>query len=229
MVYLFGFLGVHLVHWFINLALEFKNTKSCGAAQRHEGIFGFVMLFIGFAIPTSVGIVFFFNVPDWSYIQFGTDSDDCCKWWIPIAWIGIVAGVINVLAFAYVHYSLGLNWSGTVTLKKEHKLVTSGPYRFARHPMYAVCLFLPLILFMITANWLFSLSFLLALIYPVSRCRKEERLMQLQFGQDYQDYMNRVGPFFPCAIPFWGNKIVLPDLETSDGLVESEANHEFDY
>lgn len=83
--------------------------------------------------------------------------------------------------------------------------MTSGPYRFARHPMYAVVLLWPVITLLQTANWLYSLSWAIGICYAVSRCRKEERLMQEIFGDQYRDYMNSVGPFFPCTIPFWGN------------------------
>lgn len=45
----------------------------------------------------------------------------CCKFWIAIAWIGTLLAIIDVIAFGYVHYGLGINWSGTVTLKTNHE------------------------------------------------------------------------------------------------------------
>lgn len=74
--------------------------------------------------------------------------------------------------------------------------------------MYTVVLFCPLITLIQTSNWLYSLGWACAFIYPISRCRKEERLMQEVFGEQYRDYMASVGPFFPFPIPFWGNLIV---------------------
>jgi protein-S-isoprenylcysteine O-methyltransferase Ste14 len=42
------------------------------------------------------------------------------------------------LGFAiWARFTLGRNWSGTVTVKAGHELIRSGPYRFVRHPIYS--------------------------------------------------------------------------------------------
>jgi protein-S-isoprenylcysteine O-methyltransferase Ste14 len=42
------------------------------------------------------------------------------------------------LAFAvWARRHLGRNWSGIVTVKEDHTLIRSGPYRFVRHPIYS--------------------------------------------------------------------------------------------
>src|SRR5262245_50088601 len=53
-----------------------------------------------------------------------------------ITWIA--AGLCAAgLAFSiWARFTLGRNWSGTVTLKEGHELVVRGPYRFVRHPIY---------------------------------------------------------------------------------------------
>ena len=41
-------------------------------------------------------------------------------------------------AFAiWARLTLGTNWSGTVTVKENHELIRTGPYRFVRHPIYS--------------------------------------------------------------------------------------------
>ena len=41
------------------------------------------------------------------------------------------------IAFAvWARHYLGRNWSGTVTVKQDHELIRSGPYRLVRHPIY---------------------------------------------------------------------------------------------
>jgi protein-S-isoprenylcysteine O-methyltransferase Ste14 len=51
-------------------------------------------------------------------------------------WIGFVL-VASGLGFSVLaRVWLGGNWSGTVTLKQDHELIRSGPYRWVRHPIY---------------------------------------------------------------------------------------------
>lgn len=38
---------------------------------------------------------------------------------------------------AWSRIILGRNWSATVTIKKDHELVSSGPYAIVRHPLYS--------------------------------------------------------------------------------------------
>ncbi len=47
----------------------------------------------------------------------------------------VFASGIALAIWARVH--LGLNWGMPMTQKAEPELVTSGPYRFVRHPIYA--------------------------------------------------------------------------------------------
>ena len=59
-IYLVAFGLIHLTHWFINLYLEFKQTKSCGAKERHEGTMGFVLLFVCFSVPMLYALIITF-------------------------------------------------------------------------------------------------------------------------------------------------------------------------
>jgi protein-S-isoprenylcysteine O-methyltransferase Ste14 len=45
-----------------------------------------------------------------------------------------VAAGIGFAVWARAH--LGRNWSGIVTVKEDHPLVRTGPYRVVRHPIY---------------------------------------------------------------------------------------------
>ena len=42
----------------------------------------------------------------------------------------------GLVLFWWSHASLGCNWSNTLELREKHELITSGPYRYIRHPMY---------------------------------------------------------------------------------------------
>ena len=51
--------------------------------------------------------------------------------------VGLVLSVAGMAILAAGRQTLGDNWSQTVTTKEGQELVTSGPYRYVRHPMYS--------------------------------------------------------------------------------------------
>jgi protein-S-isoprenylcysteine O-methyltransferase Ste14 len=55
---------------------------------------------------------------------------------IPI-YIGFAATVLGLGVMAWSRIVLGRNWSAAVTIKKDHELVSSGPYAIVRHPLYS--------------------------------------------------------------------------------------------
>jgi len=51
-------------------------------------------------------------------------------------WIGTAVMLVGFLFAIAARRHLGGNWSGIVTLKQDHTLIRSGPYRFVRDPIY---------------------------------------------------------------------------------------------
>jgi len=51
-------------------------------------------------------------------------------------WIGAAVTLMGLLFSVWARAYLGRNWSGTVTVKQDHELITSGPYSIVRHPIY---------------------------------------------------------------------------------------------
>ncbi len=100
------------------------------------------------------------------------------------------------------HADLGLNWSVTLEIRKEHQLITNGVYRSIRHPMYAAIWLFSLAQALLLANWLAGPAALVtfAPMYLL-RTPREERMMCEIFGQEYRDYMARTGRLFPRLTP----------------------------
>jgi protein-S-isoprenylcysteine O-methyltransferase Ste14 len=116
-------------------------------------------------------------------------------------WIGsgLVAFGLGFAAWARIH--LAGNWSGTVTLKQDHSLTRSGPYRLVRHPIYTGLLTAILGTAIAEGEWrglvaagLMTLSFL-------RKIAIEERFLTAEFGNAYTRYRAEV----PALLPWrWG-------------------------
>ena len=96
--------------------------------------------------------------------------------------------------------SLGKNFTDTVVTRTHHTLVTTGPYRWVRHPFYVCAGLVTLAVSLIMANAFFLVSGGLILLLLALRTRVEEANLLSPFGDDYRNYMDRTGRFFPR---FW--------------------------
>jgi protein-S-isoprenylcysteine O-methyltransferase Ste14 len=105
---------------------------------------------------------------------------------------GIVCLVAGLWLFALSHADLGTNWSITLEVREKHQLVTKGIYRHVRHPMYLALLVYGLGQALVLPNWIAGPSYLAAMILLFAlRLRPEERMMQEEFGRDYEAYKAR--------------------------------------
>ena len=53
-----------------------------------------------------------------------------------LAWTGVVLCIVGFAFCIWARFTLGRNWSGVVTLKRGHELISDGPYALVRHPIY---------------------------------------------------------------------------------------------
>ena len=115
-----------------------------------------------------------------------------------LGWVGaaIFAGASLLLWFT--HQALGRNWTPTLGFRQEHDLVTGGVFRYIRHPMYAAHLLWALAQPLLLHNWIAGFSFLVVSIpLYLTRVGDEEQMLLDKFGEDYQEYMDNTGGFFP--------------------------------
>jgi protein-S-isoprenylcysteine O-methyltransferase Ste14 len=118
------------------------------------------------------------------------------------AWsIGFGAAVlaIGTVFTVWARVELGTMWTSTAVVKQGHRLVTGGPYRVTRHPIYTGLLGMLIGTAMIQGfgRWLVVLA--VAALVLVAKIRSEERLLGRELGQPYQDYRRRVPALVPVA------------------------------
>jgi protein-S-isoprenylcysteine O-methyltransferase Ste14 len=115
-----------------------------------------------------------------------------------LRWIGALLAVLAVPFFLFwTFHRLGKNLTDTVVTRRDHTLVTHGPYRWVRHPFYDVVLLGVVSMSLLTATWLLALSGLTVFAMLVVRTRIEEAKLIERFGDDYRAYMARTGRFLP--------------------------------
>jgi protein-S-isoprenylcysteine O-methyltransferase Ste14 len=112
-------------------------------------------------------------------------------------------GVILVLAglglavWARVH--LGRNWGMPMTRKDEPELVTSGPYKRVRHPIYSGSL-LAILGTALATNLYWLLALVLIGTYFLYSARVEERLMSASFPDAYASYRAKSKMLIPFVM-----------------------------
>ncbi|MFX1565322.1 MAG: isoprenylcysteine carboxylmethyltransferase family protein [Promethearchaeota archaeon] len=114
-----------------------------------------------------------------------------------IRWVGVSICITMILGITWVGIHLGRQVSGTLEIKDGHTVVTSGPYKYIRHPMYLVYFIFNIGLFLISLNLILLIIVLLGLVVVASRIRVEEEMMIEQFGDEYRKYMEQTGRLFP--------------------------------
>lgn len=112
-------------------------------------------------------------------------------------WIGAAVTVAGLLFAVWARQHLGSNWSRAVTIKKDHELITTGPYALVRHPIYTGILtgFLGTAIALSQVRG-FICFFLVFLVFW-TKLRMEEAWMRSQFGETYATYTHQTAALVP--------------------------------
>ena len=136
---------------------------------------GISMMFVPLIYVFTGWLDFFkMNLPDWIRIS------------------GIVIIFLGLIFFWWIHKTLGENWSPVLEIRKGHKLIIKGPYKYVRHPMYTLFYIFAIGLLLSISNWFVGLFALLSwhLLYVI-RVSTEEKMMLEQFGIEWENYCKR--------------------------------------
>ena len=114
-----------------------------------------------------------------------------------IAWTGVVLTALGIAFAFWARFHLGSNWSGVVTLKENHELIRTGPYRTVRHPIYSGIL-LALIGTAVAIGEIRALVAVAVIwISFYIKARREESLLSTEFGPRFAEHQQHTGMFFP--------------------------------
>ena len=114
--------------------------------------------------------------------------------WRAGLWLVLFALGLGFAIWARVH--IGRNWGTPMSQKNEPELVTSGPYRLIRHPIYSGVL-LAGVGTAVALSWTWLIAVALAGVYIVYSATVEERNMAKQFPENYPVYRHSTKMFVP--------------------------------
>lgn len=173
----------------IGVSSRLKSRTGEKLDRRQEGMFILATLRpVGLAF--WLGLIAYIVNPSWM-----TWSSVPVPAWLRWMGVGVWVGAGGLLFWSLRH--LGSNLTDTVVTRREHTLVTDGPYRWVRNPFYDAAALLVLGISLVVANWFLLATGGLGLLLLVIRTRTEEEKLLARFGEDYRAYMTRTGRFVP--------------------------------
>ena len=144
-----------------------------------------------FAAPLYLSVFAYMLNPNWmawSWVSLPT--------WL--RWLAAVVGLATLPLIYWVFRSIGHNISETFLTKENHALVTHGPYRWVRHPLYSLATVAFVSLSLVAANWfILAMALLAILVLALVVIPREEARLILKFGQAYREYQQRTGRLVP--------------------------------
>jgi protein-S-isoprenylcysteine O-methyltransferase Ste14 len=116
---------------------------------------------------------------------------------LQVAGAALFAAGLALAVWARIY--LGRNWGMPMTQKDEPELVTSGPYRFVRHPIYSGIL-LALLGTSLATNLYLLIALVVGGVYFIYSARIEEGLMTSSFPATYPSYRTRTKMLIPFVL-----------------------------
>ncbi|HWW33554.1 MAG TPA: isoprenylcysteine carboxylmethyltransferase family protein [Steroidobacteraceae bacterium] len=112
--------------------------------------------------------------------------------------VGLAVLIVGLAFSVWARVHLGRNWSGTVTVKEDHELIRTGPYRYVRHPIYTGILTGAMGTAICSGTLRAALGLAIVAAAFIVKLRAEERFMRETFPGQYEKYSEEV----PALVPF---------------------------
>lgn len=149
-----------------------------------------------YRLLTAVGALLLFDIrPSWHW--------RAAQLWRPenaIAWT-LVAVTLSGFAFAWwARITIGRLWSSGVTRKEHHEIISVGPYRLVRHPIYSGLLLSAAATAAIRGTDVAVLGAVTIGLGLFIKARVEERFLRSELGSaQYDRYARQVPMLVPLA------------------------------
>ncbi|MHA2218352.1 MAG: methyltransferase family protein [Candidatus Hodarchaeales archaeon] len=106
-----------------------------------------------------------------------------------LSWIGLFVYLLAAIIIVMARVNLGKQGIGILVVREDHELITTGLYKFLRHPMYSGTLLGVIGFAFVTQSVFVSLiTFVLYFWIFKERLKYEENLLEEAFGEKYLKY-----------------------------------------
>ena len=114
-----------------------------------------------------------------------------------VRWIAVLCALASLLATSLCWARMGRHWRMDASVEKG-ELITDGPFRHVRHPIYALQRLLMLASLAIVPSWPMLALVAVHFVLTQVKARYEERQLTAVHGSAYRDYAGRTGRFVPA-------------------------------
>ncbi|MEE9130254.1 MAG: isoprenylcysteine carboxylmethyltransferase family protein [Phycisphaerales bacterium] len=167
-----------------------RADKQRGKISRRGDGASFLIPQIGITLASMGWLLTYLIAPQWiAWSQVELPQ------WLRFGGAGLGVAAIGLFVWMFKH--LGANVTATAQTRPDAQLVTTGPYRWIRHPMYVFGFIWFLAIVVLTASWFIAVTSAAGFSFLLIRCRREETNLIEKFGDEYRAYMQRTGRFFP--------------------------------
>lgn len=114
-------------------------------------------------------------------------------WFLLLCVAGIALGII------VLYYNSPSNFSVYPEIRSGAKLITAGPYRIIRHPMYSALMLMMMGIAGYNGHWVNYIASLGLILVVTVKALREERLLIAEY-EDYADYTVQTKRFVPYLL-----------------------------
>jgi protein-S-isoprenylcysteine O-methyltransferase Ste14 len=204
---------LHPIFWLVWLAYWIFHARGVKRTVRHES----AVQRLPYTLPLAASLILFFCprilpfpflhqriLPAFFSIHrpFHFDEIETTRGhyfiaWMVLIWVSIVLLIAGQFFAVWARDVLGKNWSGTVTVKENHELIQTGPYRLVRHPIYTGLLVAATGSALVQDDLSSVLALALLFVSFWIKLLREEAWMRDTFGEKYDAYCARTKRLVP--------------------------------
>jgi len=114
-----------------------------------------------------------------------------------VRWLGLFLFGLGLATISRARVTLGRMYSLEVTIQKSHQLITTGLYRYIRHPIYSGVIIQALGFSLVFRSWIGLAAMIPVVAFFLLRIKDEEAVLQSEFGSEWEAYCERSWRLIP--------------------------------
>jgi protein-S-isoprenylcysteine O-methyltransferase Ste14 len=166
-----------------------KADREAGALDKSEGQ-GLLVGLRLFGLLALLPLFGYWLNPSW----VAWARVDLPEW---LRWLAALMAASMLPVFLWIFRNIGQNISPTQATREGHRLISTGPYRYVRHPLYTSGVIFFFALSILSSLWWLALGLAIGMILILVRTSREEALLLAAFGDNYADYQAKTGRYLP--------------------------------